>query len=133
MKNKDDNSRKMIRRSLLFYLTIRNADTEQPIGELGDLTEKGLLIISEDLLDQGAKMETLLDMPKGPSYPKEPLPLSIEVQWSRKDPDNPELYLAGCRIVEVQKQEVISLLIEKIGFSHGQRKVFFDEVEPDFR
>ncbi len=134
MKEKEHEGRLEVRRNLIFYLTVRNREGGEIVGELGDITEKGLLIISDHLLTVADTIPIAVELPKGPDYPDSTLDLTVEVQWSKRDEDNTDLALSGCSIVGPNEndKDIIRKLIEKIGFSNGQRRILFSESSPDF-
>lgn len=134
MKEKENEERLEVRRNLIFYLTIRNRENGNVIGELGDITERGVLIISDRMLSITDTLHIAVELPKGEDYPDKTLNIDVEVQWSKPDPSNAELALSGCRITRCSTDDLdlIRNLIEKIGFSNGQRKIFFSESSPDF-
>ena len=134
MKEKENEERLEVRRNLIFYLTIRNRENGNVIGELGDITERGVLIISDRMLSITDTLHIAVELPKGEDYPDKTLNIDVEVQWSKPDPSNAELALWGCRITRCSTDDLdlIRNLIEKIRFSNGQRKIFFSESSPDF-
>jgi hypothetical protein len=134
MKENEHEGRLEVRRNLIFYLTVRNRESGEVIGELGDITEKGALLISDHMLPVLDTVPIAVELPKGPDYPDTTLDLTVEIQWSKRDEDNPDLALSGCRIVGPNKNDktIIRKLIEKIGFSNGQRRILFSESSPDF-
>ncbi len=134
MRKKNRNTRKEVRRNLIFYLSVTNSEDGTTIGEIFDITETGLLLITEQLFPIGQEMNVKVELPKGPDFPDKTLDLDIIVQWSRKDTANPDLYLIGCKIIEPGEPErrLIKLLINTIGFSNGQRHITFTESVPDF-
>lgn len=134
MDKKYQNERESVRRNLIFYLTVRDKKSGVSIGELGDITEGGLLIMSEKLIPITERMSVAVELPKGTDYADTELDLNIEVQWAKKDPDNSDIALAGCKILHPSEKdrEMIRKLVEKIGFSNGQRRIIFSESFPDF-
>ncbi len=135
MKKKDTNARSNVRRNLIFYLPIINRENGTAIGSLGDITETGVLIISERTMPYSEKLHIGIELPKGKEYPDRMLDLKIQVQWSKEDPDNPDLALTGCKIISISDEDknIIKTLIQNVGFSNGQRLVTFNESIADFR
>ncbi len=131
---RENNIRSDIRRSLVFYLPIIDRKTGNEVGELGDITKNGLLLISEQMLTVTETKSISIELPKGKDYSDRVLNLIIEIMWTKRDPHNPQLALSGCRIKESGEKEkrLIDLLIRKAGFSNGQKKICFNASEPDF-
>lgn len=134
MRNDEQEGRLEVRRNLIFYLTVRNRDDGSVIGEVGDITENGVLIISEKPIPLEENIHIAVEPPKGPDYPDRMLNLDVDVQWSKRDENNQEIVLSGCRITRCGKEDVklIRKLIENIGFSNGQRKILFSGSSPNF-
>ncbi len=135
MPKKEHNAREQVRRNLIFYLTVKDKKSGSIIGELGDITENGLLIMSDQRFQITDTLNLAIELPKGPDYPARALDIAVEVQWAKRDPDNPDIFLAGCKIIKSKDSDrsLIQKLVEKIGFSNGQRKIIFNESEPDFK
>ena len=134
MSKRENEFRGNVRRNLIFYLPVKNRENDESIGELGDITEEGLLLLSQEIQSKNRQLDIAVELPKGEEYPPEDLLLTVQVQWSKVDPDNPELALTGCKIIEPgpKEQKLIRTLIRNIGFSNGQRQVTFNESIPDF-
>ena len=134
MRKYNSNTRKAIRRNLIFYLSVTDNKNGSDIGVIFDITQKGLLLLTEHLFSVGHEMIINVELPRGPDFPKKTLELDVIVQWSRKDTANPDLSLVGCKIIDPEESEkqLIQLLINTIGFSNGQKHVTFNESVPDF-
>lgn len=131
---RENNFRSDVRRSLVFYLPIIDRENGKEIGELGDITENGLLIISEQMLTVTETKSISIELPKGSNYQEPVLNLKVEIMWTKRDPHNPQLALSGCRIIDIHEKErkLIDYLIKNAGFSNGQKRILFNASEPDF-
>ena len=92
--NKNDARDIPIRRHIIMYLNIVDAQTDAEIGWLGDLSENGIMIISETKLPTDGEMHIKLKLPASKSFSQKFAELYIELLWSKPD-RNPKYHCQG--------------------------------------
>lgn len=117
-------ARSSARRHLYYYLEVTDSESGASLGRLGDIHEEGMLLLTPISLGPGNrfKVAVLLPAPAGAGRTK--LELDVEVRWSRKEATG-NLYQNGCSFVSLsgEDRDYIEGLVERIGFSDGQRKI----------
>ncbi len=117
--------RREIRRTLMIYLDCIDAATSIEVGKIVDITNEGFMLMSEQPRSIDNKADYHITLPNI----KEFLNIELEVEgicrWVRKE-DLQELYYMGISFVKLdpKNEPVIELLINKIGFSNGQKRIF---------
>jgi c-di-GMP-binding flagellar brake protein YcgR len=125
-----DPVRKKSRRTLIYYLNIK--DSKKEIGKLADISLNGILMFSEDKLESEYRGRIIIESSSSPKL-AEDLVLTVENRWTRKDKST-GLYYHGMEIIDnsPELEKKISHLIDNIGFSDGMKKVRQGLFFPDF-
>jgi hypothetical protein len=112
------------RRHLLYYLEVLDRASGVSLGRLGDIHEDGLLLLTPLSLGPGNRFAVAVQMPAPIGMGRATLDLDIEVRWSRKEATG-IAYQNGCSFVSLSQadKDYIDGLVERIGFSDGQRKI----------
>jgi hypothetical protein len=84
------------RRHLLYYLEVRDPGTQVLIGHVGDLTQDGMLLLTERPLVDGAMFDVDIAMPDVPGLAGNSIIARCTVRWTGMD-KNPDLHTAGCQ------------------------------------
>ena len=85
--------RRIERHQLPYYLQVFNRHTGRPIGYLGDVSEHGLMLISQLRMLVGADFELQLKIPTASDGPQL-VNLTANCMWSRED-ETPGNYDSG--------------------------------------
>lgn len=109
--------RRYKRRHLLFYLDVFEQETGRKLGSLGDLTPKGLLILSERGWLPGEKLAMEVALPDIDGFRNERLFARGTVKWTASD-HNPAIQCTGVEFDDLgmKGQALVSLLVQLIGF-----------------
>lgn len=113
-----------MRRTIFYYLNVLDAKSEKVIGRLGDISEKGVLLITDDpdLISHGKTRVKIL-LPSKLTGGESGLDVSIESRWVHKD-KNPRYFLVGCSMDSLPEQRhTIEGLIEHYAFSDGYKEL----------
>ena len=113
------------RRHLIVYLEIMDSASGRTLGRLGDIHKDGMLILSSVPLVPGSSIPVSIRVPK-PFGDGKPDPQgTIGVRWSKSDGPREGQYQSGCFFESMAAEDKarIDLLVERIGFSDGQRKI----------
>ncbi len=112
------------RRHLYYYLEVLDRSSGVTLGRLGDIHEEGLLLLTPASMRPGARFIVAVQLPAPIGMGRTTLELEIEVRWSRKDGIG-TTYQNGCSFVTLAQadKDYIDGLVERIGFSDGQRKI----------
>ncbi|MCU0538243.1 MAG: PilZ domain-containing protein [Hydrococcus sp. Prado102] len=110
------NKRKLKRWHLIYYLRVLDRDTKQPIGHLIDISENGMMLVSETpvALERVFHLQMIL--------PEEIAGLTtwnFEAKSLWSEPDiNPSLSKTGFQLLNVRSEDVgtIECLIDDYGF-----------------
>src|SRR6056297_2501214 len=100
--------RRGMRRTIFYYLTVLHGETEKPIGRLGDISEGGLLLITEDedAIVGAGRIPAKIVLPPGIGIDRNNLSVTLQSKWSRQD-KNPRYYLVGCSMEFNPDQQLI--------------------------
>ncbi len=109
--------RTLHRRHLIYYLKVLDRNTDELLGHLVDITEEGLMIVSETCYEQGPLMKMKMLLPREIEG-KEEIEFDARVMWCRRDV-NPSLFGIGYKFeyVDVLSRQIIFELIHEFGFS----------------
>ncbi len=105
------------RRHLIYYLEVIDAESNQILGHLVDLTPKGLMLISKEPIEKGRAFSLRMKLPE--DIVDEPhLEFHAKSLWTGKD-INPDFYDTGFEVIDLppRAKEFIQHLIEQMGFS----------------
>jgi hypothetical protein len=120
-----EEKRRYKRRSLAYYMLVVDANTEESIGRLIDLTSDGFLMDSTKQLPVAQvfhmRVETMADVTE-----KNFITFTARCQWCMPDAIEPNMYDAGFQITEIalEDAEILKRIAEKYaaqdGFSYRQ-------------
>lgn len=97
--------------NLAYYLQVRNITNKRIIGRVGDISDKGMMILSERQLPQDAYCDVEISLPQSNSQNQKAVAMQIKAKWHKKD-FNPNYYCIGCEFHE--KSSNSELIIEHI-------------------
>jgi hypothetical protein len=119
-----DRARLNTRRHLYYYLEVLDRQNGVSLGRMGDIHEEGLLLLTPDSLKSGTRLMVAVQLPAPIGKGRTTLDLDIEVRWSRREAAS-ITYQTGCSFVSLSQadRDYIDGLVERIGFSDGQRKI----------
>jgi len=108
--------RKLKRRHIMFYSRVFNQKTGKLIGYLGDITAKGMMVISEYPLEIDSYYLLRMDLPAD-IYLKSSLNFKAIGVWCRPDID-PNFYNTGFRLSNTSQEDIdiIERIVEDYGF-----------------
>ncbi len=123
MNNKKN--RKEIRRTMMIYLNCVDLKTSEDAGKIVDITNEGFMLMSEKAVSVGKKTDYRIELPNFKEFSNIKFQVEGICRWIRKD-DLQELFYMGISFTELNPEyfSIIELLINKIGFSNGQKKIF---------
>ena len=109
--------RTLHRRHLNYYLKVFERDTDELLGHLVDITEEGLMLVSENCFEEGKLIRMKMLLPREIEG-KEQIEFDARSMWCRKDV-NPSLWGIGFKFeyVDVLSRQIIFELIHEFGFS----------------
>ncbi len=110
--------RRYKRRHLLFYLDVLEQETGRKLGHLGDLTPKGLLILSERGWLPGERLAIEIALPEIGGLHGERFLATATARWTASD-HNPAIQCTGFEFepLGIKEQALIALMISLVGFS----------------
>jgi len=116
METKMKEKRRLKRRHLIFYLRVFNAETNQLLGYLVDLTPEGIMLMSEEPVEKGEKFKLRMDLPEEYSD-RAKIEFDAESVWTSTDV-NPDFYDTGFKFSNVSHEErlIIEDIIDDLGF-----------------
>ena len=108
--------RKTKRRYLLYYMRVYDTDTREHIGNLVDITAKGMMIVNPRPLIEGKTYHLRLEL-SGEVSQKPHMDFSAVSIWCKPDID-PSLFNTGFEIVEIGAEDarIIKRIIEIFSF-----------------
>jgi hypothetical protein len=96
--------RKFDRIHLIHYLRLFNRKTGELVGNLVDLTEEGLQLISETPIEPGRILEIRMEFPEDVDGQQE-MHINAETIWCDHQLD-PDLFSVGCKLLPVTPTQV---------------------------
>ncbi len=111
-----EEKRRLKRRHLIFYLRVFNADTNELLGYLVDITPEGIMLMSEKKIENGQRFRLKMDLPAEYSD-HEHIEFEAESVWHSTD-INPDFHDTGFKFsnVTVEEQQIIEDIIDDLGF-----------------
>jgi hypothetical protein len=109
--------RTLHRRHLIYYLKVFERGKNTLLGHLVDITEEGLMIVSEKSVDENKLFKLRMVLPQEIEG-KEEIEFDSRSMWCHKDV-NPSLYGVGFKFeyVDALSRQIIFELIHEFGFS----------------
>ncbi len=116
------NTRNAERRKVFYYLEVYDTETGGALGRLGDISSKGLMLLSSGVLPLEKTYRMAVRLPENENFKKEYLEITAETRWQKPD-FNPAIICIGCKLIDSspEKDFVLSRLIEYYGFSEGHK------------
>ena len=111
-------SQRSKRRHLLLYLDVVDYETQRLIGHLGDISDKGLLLLTEMHLPVGLKRKVSIMLPDIEEFEEHTkIDIIIETRWTHPD-KNPKVTCVGCLFLDIDKKglDLIDQLEAVLGF-----------------
>jgi hypothetical protein len=110
------NERKARRQPLSYWLRVFDADQDEPLGNLADITSEGFSVMSEQRGTPGTVVTVRMQLPSEMDGPKE-LEVAARIRWSR--PGSPKGFnRLGFQFVDVDDstRAVIDRLIREFPY-----------------
>lgn len=109
--------RTLHRRHLIYYLKVFDRGSNTMMGHLVDITEEGLMIVSENAFDEGKLVKMSMLLPREIEG-KEQIEFDARSTWCHKDV-NPSLFGTGFKFeyFDTLSRQIIFELIHEFGFS----------------
>ena len=109
--------RELKRRHLFFYLEVYDVVTDELLGNLVDITTRGIKLVSKDKIPINKKYVLRMLLPDGYFTEKE-IHFEGTSIWSGNDA-NPDFFDTGFEVANLDKNErkIIRDLIDEIGFN----------------
>ncbi len=109
-------NRRIKRHQLTCFLRVFNRLTDKPIGYLGDVSEEGLMLISQLPMMVDVDFELRLKIP-GPEGDMHAIDLTATCLWSHED-INPQQYDSGFSVLQapVEYGQLINALLQYFSF-----------------
>ncbi len=108
--------RKIKRKHLIYYLRVFDANTDQVIGHLVDITTGGFMLMSEKPIEKDTVYKLKIDLPEEIFGNKQ---ITFEAKSARCEKDiNPDFYNIGFLFININPNYflTISQLVDQFGF-----------------
>jgi hypothetical protein len=111
-----DTQRTVERKHLIYYLKVTDRETNQAIGHAVNISNEGLMLISEEPIKAESTFQLQMFLPEeiqGSRY----YDFAVTSKWCQKD-ENPDFYNIGFELNNVSTEciQVIKRLIDKFCF-----------------
>lgn len=108
--------RKYERRNLIYYLKVMEGNKNWLIGNLVDITQAGMMLISKEPNETGINYKIRIILPDQIQGKKE-LKILAKSVWCKKD-INPDFYTTGFEFADISEENIniIQELIENYAF-----------------
>ncbi|CAM2066997.1 PilZ domain-containing protein [Sulfidibacter corallicola] len=114
------NRRIVERRHLIFYLTVVDLDSNQLLGYIVDISEGGIMLMSNQPIEVGEVFQLQVTLPGSGEYGEN---FSFQAQsiWSRQGP-NEEIFDTGFKLIGTSKDQLSAIrhVIDELGFDHSK-------------
>jgi len=109
--------RSLARRHLFYYLEVFNEESGDLIGNLVDITTRGIKLVSKDPIPNNTTFKLRMVLPQG-YFRVDELHFEAKSVWSANDV-NPDFFDTGFEVLNLSREErkIIRKLIEHIGFN----------------
>jgi len=104
--------RRQARRDLMSYSQVHNLQDGKLIGYLGDLTQLGAMVISDQFVDQNTDLHVSIELPELPDIHETSLIISVRIAYCHQDisPDYYNLGLEFNSITDKQMSIILSVI-----------------------
>jgi c-di-GMP-binding flagellar brake protein YcgR len=102
--------------NLIYYLEILDEKTDKLLGYLVDISNGGLMMISEEQMQAGMELQLKMCLPEV-EYGNKAITFKANSRWSKLDV-NPAFYASGHEFSEIGpvEAETVASLIERFAF-----------------
>lgn len=107
--------RKLPRKNLVYYLKVFNRESGELLGHLVDITQEGLMLVSENTIPENTLFSLRINFPRD-IFGEETLDFSALSLWCRPDV-NPLFYDTGFRLMDISLDRM--LLIKRLMGEYG--------------
>ncbi len=116
MKNYSGSNRRKEPRYIVDNLRVTEQGGISLIGKLRDISESGLMILSEEVLCTGEELLVWVELPEDPGFSSGYMEMTMVLLWSRIDED-PKLYAHGGNIINLSEtaRQDVQLMMKKFG------------------
>jgi len=117
----------------MFYLDVFDGDQDRRVGWLGDISESGLMILSQRELALEKPFIVTIVLPKSEPFNERRMKAEVELRWSAPD-KNPAYMVYGGIFTRTPtgSEKVIRALIKLYGFSDDQDLTKFSQRANDY-
>ncbi|MBN1983852.1 MAG: PilZ domain-containing protein [Chitinivibrionales bacterium] len=112
--------RKLFRRKIIYYLKIRDRESGEIIGYLGDITAEGLMMVSQEAITIDRFFFLEIELPAD-IFGKKQIEVEAKCMWSKPD-RNPSFFASGFQFFHIKSPEVETIigLIAEYAFSANE-------------
>ncbi|MGL1935499.1 MAG: PilZ domain-containing protein [Fibrobacterales bacterium] len=109
-------NRRLKRKHLIYYLRIFFAHNRELVGHLVDITTEGIMVISEEPIENNTVYEFVMDLPEEIAGKKE-MHFKAKCVWAT-NASNPDFYDSGYTLVDASEENllIIKTLVQIFGF-----------------
>ncbi len=102
---------------LVFYLRVFDQSDRSLMGHVVDISEDGLMLLSEAPIELNRDFDLILEMPTSDKKSRKKISLKAHSLWKSSDA-NPDLIDTGFRLVNPEKDSIdaIKILINELQF-----------------
>ena len=114
--------RKTQRRFLLYYMRVYNGTTRNQIGNLVDITPKGIMIVCEKRIPEGQTIPLRLELSNEVSE-KPFMEFNARTKWCKPDV-SPSMFNVGFEILDLTPDDVkiVQRINKEFGFRENKPK-----------
>jgi hypothetical protein len=112
--------REISRKYLVFYLRIYDGMSNKILGHLVDISEKGLMLICDNPIPENENYRLRMRLPTTMKERNEIL-FDATSRWCKSD-SNPDFFLAGFQMYELQKSNKDLILALIKDFSYNEER-----------
>lgn len=111
-KNAEDNQRSVARRHLIYYLRVFDTEANVLIGNLVDISTKGIMVVSDNKIPTGRPYRLKMVLPDTLEGSKE-IEFDAESRWCHND-TNPDFYDTGFELIDPESTflDAVDRLVE---------------------
>ncbi len=108
--------RQVERRHLVFYLRVFDGMSSKVLGQIVDISSKGVMLISDNPIPVGENLRLRMRLPSQIAN-KDELIFNATSRWCKQDV-NPDFFISGFQIYDVDEEvtKYILCLIDDFGF-----------------
>lgn len=112
------------RKDFFYYMQLRDADTQEIVGHLADISSEGFKLDSPNPVPVNKDFRFLMNL-SGEVADKPAMVFSARSRWCKDDPIDPYAYNVGYQLIHISPEdlEIFRRMMEKYGREYDKKTI----------